>query len=120
MVRDLIGPEGHRTPVQYTNSSGSTILKGAMVLIAGIMYGIAYADIADGEVGTLYIWYDRAEVDKASATVLTAGQKLFIDPATGLALADGTGTGKECGVVLTAGPNGTTTVEAIFNGAKTV
>lgn len=117
-IRDLVGPEGHRTPVAIV--AGADIAKGDMVLIGGTMYGVAYAAIANGATGVVYVQYDRVEVDKASATVITTGQKLFIDPATGLALDVGTGTGKECGVVTKGAGAGATTIEAIFYGAKTV
>lgn len=69
------------TTVNYSNSSGSAIASGTM-LVMGHTVGVALADIANGSSGAVQV-AGKVTAAKVSAAVFAVGEKLVFDISAG-------------------------------------
>ncbi len=98
--------------IDHANSSGSTILSGAVVVI-GSLIGVAIADIPNGEKGAVRI-EGVFELPKVEAAVIGTGEDVIYD-ITALEFDDNAATAEAGGV-----SGACVAVEAAGNGALTV
>lgn len=69
------------TTVNYTNTSGSTITSGS-IIVMGHCLGVAITDIANNEAGAVQV-KGKVTAPKVSAAVFAVGEKLVWDDSAG-------------------------------------
>lgn len=72
---------GEGAVIQYSNSSGSTITSGSVVVV-GQQIGVALVDIADGESGSVQM-EGVFDLPKADAAVIAQGEMIVWDVSAG-------------------------------------
>jgi predicted RecA/RadA family phage recombinase len=103
--------------IDYTNGSGSAIASGQLVQF-GELHGIAVADIAVGETGSLALKgiYTVPKLTGASADATTAGGAAYFS-AGSVSGSDSSGTRKRVGHAMAVAAQAATTVSIrLFNG----
>lgn len=99
--------------LDYTNSSGSTIAGGALVVISPSLVGVAHDDIPDGETGVLHI-KGVFTLTKKSTDTIDYGQPVYWDATPG-EITETASAGTRCGVATETKGNGVTEIKVLLN-----